>query len=236
MKGIILAAGDGDRLGVLTLGYPKALLDVDGWPLIGYALTSQAMAGIEEIAIVVGHLGDRIREALGDGSQFGVKLSYIVNNDYLGGNAVSVHKAREWVQGEPVVLCMADHVIAERLVKRLVENSLVGETLCIDRSPGEHVDIGEATKIVLDDDGCIRQIGKGLVRWDALDTGVFQLTSCFFDAVDKLVRRHGVGVELSDVVRFLVGDGNRFGTCDISGCFWMDVDTKADLDMVRGIR
>ena len=234
MKGIILAAGDGDRLGVLTLGVPKALLDVGGRPLIGYPLAAQAAAGIDEIAVVVGYLGDRIWEVLGDGSQFGVRLSYIPNDDYWGGNAVSVHKARQWVQGEPVVLCMADHVIEQGLVKRLVENGPAEETLCVDHSPGEHLNIDEATKVALDGDGCIRNIGKGLARWDALDTGVFLLTGRFFHFLDGLVRRHGLGVEISDAVRFIVGQGHRFRTCDVGGCFWMDVDTKEDLDTVRG--
>ena len=234
MKGIILAAGDGDRLGVLTLGVPKALLDVGGRPLIGYPLAAQAAAGIDEIAVVVGYLGDRIWEVLGDGSQFGVRLSYIPNDDYWGGNAVSVHKARQWVQGEPVVLCMADHVIAEGLVKRLVENGPAEETLCVDHSPGEYLNIDEATKVALDGDGCIKNIGKDLARWDALDTGVFLLTGRFFHFLDGLVRRHGLGVEISDAVRFIVGQGHRFRTCDVGGCFWMDVDTKEGLDTVRG--
>jgi len=234
MKGIILAAGDGDRLGVLTLGVPKALLDVGGRPLIGYPLAAQAAAGIDEIAVVVGYLGDRIWEVLGDGSQFGVRLSYIPNDDYWGGNAVSVHKARQWVQGEPVVLCMADHVIEQGLVKRLVENGPTEETLCVDHSPGEYLNIDEATKVALDGDGCIKNIGKDLARWDVLDTGVFLLTGHFFHFLGGLVRRHGLGVEMSDAIRFIVGQGHRFRTCDVSGCFWMDVDTKEDLDTVRG--
>ena len=233
MKGIILAAGDGDRLCVLTQRYPKALLDARGRPLIGYPLVAQAAAGIEEIAIIVGYLGDRVREVLGEGSQFGVRLSYIPNDDYLGGNAVSLHNARQWVQGAPVVLCIGDHVIEQGLVKHLVENSPADETLCVDRSPGEYLNIDEATKVALDGDGCISDIGKGLVRWDALDTGVFLLTGRFFRVVDGLVRRHGLGVEMSDAIRFLVGQGHRFGTCDVNGCFWMDVDTKDDLDTVR---
>jgi len=138
MKGVILVAGDGGRLGVMTQRYPNALLDAGGRPLIGYPLAAHAAVGIEEIAIVVGYLGYRVREVLGDGSRFGVRLSYISNDDYLGGNAVSVHKARQWDQGAPLVLCMADHAIGEGLVKRLVEKGPAEETLCVDHSPGEY--------------------------------------------------------------------------------------------------
>ena len=64
---------------------------------------------------------------------------------------------------------------------------------------------------------------------------MFLLTGRFFRVVDGLVRHHGLGVEMSDAIWFLVGQGHRFGTCDVSGCFWMDVDTKDDLDTVRGM-
>ena len=232
-KGIILAAGGGDRLSIPTQCYPKALLPVGGQPLIGYPIAAQAAAGIKEIAIVVGYLEDQIRKALGDGSQFGVSLSYISNNDYLGGSAGSVHKAWEGAQGAPVVLCMGDHQIEKGLVRRLVENGATSETLCVDHSPGEHLDIDEATKVALDGDGCITDIGKGLAHWDALDTGVFLLTGRFFRVLDELVRRRGIGLEMSDAIQFLTVQGYRVGTCDVSGCFWMDVDTEDDLNMIR---
>ncbi len=232
-KGIILAAGDGDRLGILTQRYPKALLPVGGQPLIGYPIAAQAAVGIKEIAIVVGYLEDQIRKALGDGSQFGVSLSYISNDDYLGGNAVSVHKAREWAQGAPVILCMGDHLIEKDLVSRLAESGVSGETLCVDYNLREYLDINEATKVALDGDGGITGIGKGLTYWDAFDTGVFLLTSHFFRALKKLVWQHGVGLEMSDAIQFLIAQGDRVGTCDVSGCFWMDVDTEDDLNMIR---
>jgi len=234
-KGIILAAGDGDRLGILTEQCPKALLPVGGLPLIGYPIVSLVSAGIEEIAIVIGHLEDQIRKALGDGSLFGASLSYISNDDYLGGNGVSVHKAQEWAQGAPVILCMGDHLIEGDLVSRLVDSSATGETLCVDHSPRGYLDINEATKVALDGDGCITGIGKGLADWDALDTGVFLLTSRFFRELKKLVRRQGVDLEMSDVIRSLIVQGYRVGTCDVSGCFWVDVDTEDDLNLVRRV-
>ncbi|MBA7486182.1 Bifunctional IPC transferase and DIPP synthase [subsurface metagenome] len=234
-KGIILAAGDGDRLGYLTAACPKVLLPVDGEdPLIRYPLRALAAAGVSDIAIVVGYLGDSVIEALGNGDDFGVRLQYIYNSDYLGGNAVSVYKAREWAQGEPVVLCMGDHVIEEEIVERLLDRQSFNETLCVDYAPAHHHELAEATKVVVDDAGCIKNIGKGLAYWDAIDTGVFLLTENFFRSLNEIVQYHGTDVEISDVIRFLVSRGHRFDTCDVSGCFWADVDTKEDLDKVRG--
>jgi choline kinase len=234
-KGIILAAGDGDRLGSLTAIRPKVLLPVNGKEqLIRYPIEALAAAGISDIAIVVGYLGDSVIEALGNGDDFGVRLQYVYNSDYLGGNAISVYKAREWVQGEPVVLCMGDHLIDGKIIKRLLDRPAFNETLCIDCTPASHHDLAEATKVTVDSAGRIENIGKDLVYWDALDTGVFLLTENFFQALHELIQRRGTEVTISDVTSFLVGQGHPFNTCDVSGCLWADIDTKEDLAKVRG--
>ena len=234
-KGIILAAGDGDRLGSLTAIRPKVLLPVNGKEqLIRCPIEALAAAGVSDIAIVVGYLGDSVIEALGNGDDFGVRLQYIYNSDYLGGNAISVYKAREWVQEDPAVLCMGDHVIEGEIVKRLLDRQTVNETLCVDYTPASHHDLAEATKVTVDSTGCIMDIGKNIVYWDAIDTGVFLLTENFFQALHELIQRRGIEVTISDVTRFLVGRGHLFNTCDVNGCLWADIDTKEDLDRVRG--
>ncbi len=233
-KGIILAAGDGNRLGYLTRTCPKVLLPVNNrGPIIGYPIEALLAAGISEIAIVVGYLGDRIMEVLGDGSKFGVKLEYIFNPDYLTGAGVSLHKAKDWARGEPVVLCMGDHLIEEKLVKGLLDSQTSNEVLCVDYSPLTYYQLAEATKVTLDDERCITDIGKALVGWDAVDMGVFLLTERFFQALEELVHGRGSDTEISDVVRFLISQGHRFHTYDASGCFWADVDTEEDLNMAR---
>ena len=233
-KGVILAAGDGSRLGPLTLTCPKVLLPVnDKASVIRYPIEALAAAGISEIAIVVGYLGNKVVEALGEGSHFGVRLQYIFNSYYLGGNAVSVHKTRDWAQGAPIVLCMGDHLIEGEMVRRLLDRQTFNETLCIDYAPAWHHQLAEATKVTVDETGCIRDIGKDLVRWDGLDTGIFLLTENFFQALDELVPRLGNDIEISDAIRFLISRGHRFDTCSVSGCFWVDVDTEEDLNMAR---
>ena len=202
-------------------------------PLISYPIEALAAVGISDIAIVVGYLGDKVIEVLGDGSDFGVRLQYINNSDYLGGNAISVYKAREWTQKEPVVLCMGDHLIEAEMVRRLLDRQNPTETLCVDFTPIPHHQADEATKVAVDGTGCIKDIGKELVHWDALDTGVFLLTENFFQALHEIIQYRGTNVEISDVIRFLVSRGHPFDTCDVSGCFWADIDTKEDLDLVR---
>jgi len=232
-KGIILAAGDGDRLGILTIACPKVLLSVNDVPLIRYPIEALAATGISDIAIIVGYLGDKIIGLVGNGSDFGVRLQYIYNSDYLGENAISVYRAREWAQEEPVILCMGDHLIERKMVKRLLDRQILSETLCIDYTPSQHHQLAEATKVIVDGAGCIKDIGKELVFWDAIDTGIFLLTENFFKAIHKLIQCRGIDVEISDVIRFLISHGHRFDTCNVSGCSWADIDTKEDWDLVR---
>jgi glucose-1-phosphate thymidylyltransferase len=235
-KGVILAAGYGRRLGSLTTTCPKVLLPLGNQEsLITYPIRALAEAGIKEIAIVIGHLAEKVMHGLGDGSQFGVKLHYLVNSNYLSGNAISVREARGWAQGNPVVLSMGDHLIEEKIVRRLLSSETSGESLCVDYTPAQHHKIEEATKVAVNTTGYIKNIGKELDHWNALDTGVFLITDDFFKAVDEVVQSCGTDIETADVIRFLIDRGYCFDTCDVSGCFWIDVDTPKDLDLARSL-
>ncbi len=224
-----MAAGDGGRLGDQTINCPKVLLPVNVKSLVSYTIEAMVAAGIGEIAIVIGYLGDKVVEVLGSGSDFGARLHYIFNPDYHGGNAISLYRTRDWVRGDPIVLGMGDHLIERNLVRRLLDRQTFSDTLCVDYMPAPHHQVSEATKVNIDGTGCIRDIGKELVRWNAMDTGIFLLTENFFQAIDKLVPSLGINVEISDAVRFLISQGHCFDTCDVSGYFWADVDTEQDL-------
>jgi len=128
---------------------------------------------------------------------------------------------------------MGDHLIEEKIVRHLLSSQRFNDTLCIDYTPAQYHQIDEATKVTVDTAGRIKDIGKDLVHWDALDTGVFLLTKSFFQAVDKLVTFSGTDIETADVIRFMISKGRSFHTCDVSGCFWMDVDTEEDFKMVK---
>lgn len=83
-QGVILAAGHGSRMGPFGENVPKPIAPICNKPLLGYQLEHMRSLGIEEVIIVVGHLGDRIRETLGDGTAYGVKLKYVEQKERLG--------------------------------------------------------------------------------------------------------------------------------------------------------
>jgi NDP-sugar pyrophosphorylase family protein len=83
MRAMILAAGKGTRLLPLTEKLPKALVPVAGKPMIHYGLDLLARHGISEVMINLHHLGSLIEEALGDGSDFGLRISYSREDELL---------------------------------------------------------------------------------------------------------------------------------------------------------
>ncbi len=84
MKAFVLAAGMGQRLRPLTETIPKPLLLVNNEPLITYHLRALAKVGVRDIIINLHYLSDQIRDALSDGSQFGVHISYSYEAEILG--------------------------------------------------------------------------------------------------------------------------------------------------------
>jgi choline kinase len=232
-NGVIIAAGTGSRFGPLTSSCPKVLLPINGMLLISYPIQALVAAGITDITIIVGYLAKRIIKTLGDGSRFGVRLHYIFNKDYHAGNAISVYKAKEFINEEPFILCMGDHVIKRDLIKRLLNRKIICNTLCIDLDISKHLNTEEATKVTLDRYGYIEELGKHVKHWDAVDTGVFLLTQDFFKALNEMMPTYGKTIEISDVVCHLVKHGYHFRTCDVTGCFWADVDTAEMLEAVE---
>lgn len=99
----MLAAGFGTRLEPLTAAVPKPLLPVGNLPLIGYALKLLARHGIHEVGVNLHHLGDQVREALGDGSRFGVEITYSDEEEILGTGG-GLRKMQDFFDGTFVVL------------------------------------------------------------------------------------------------------------------------------------
>lgn len=83
-QGVILAAGHGSRMGPFGAQLPKPIVPICNRPLLAYQLDHMREAGIEEVFIVIGHLGYRITQILGDGSQYGVHIEYVEQHERLG--------------------------------------------------------------------------------------------------------------------------------------------------------
>lgn len=114
MRAMILAAGKGTRLRPLTDTVPKPLLEVAGRPMIAFPLQLLREAGIKEVAINLHHLGEQIRNCLGAGDSYGVRITYSEENPILDtGGAIAA--AKDFFEGETFVVLNADTAIDLRL-------------------------------------------------------------------------------------------------------------------------
>ena len=233
MQGVILAAGDGTRLAPLTLASPKPLVRVLGRPLIDYTLDAFCAADIRDLVLVVGYKEAQIRNWVCDGRRYGARITYVSNPDYELENALSLYAARQAVAGQPFVLAMADHMISADILHILLACPRQADTLCVDQRAIRAPQLDDATRVWVDARDHIRRIGKGLTRWNAVDTGVFYLTSAIFEAIDAVRASGNLNPNISQSVTWLIEHGASLCACNVSGVWWTDVDTLADLHCVE---
>ena len=114
MKGLILSGGRGTRLRPITFTSAKQLVPVANKPILFYGIEALAASGIHEIGIVVGDTRQEIRDAVGDGSRFGVSVTYIEQEAPLG-LAHAVLVSEPFLGADPFCMYLGDNLIRERL-------------------------------------------------------------------------------------------------------------------------
>ncbi len=93
MQAVIIAGGQGTRLGALTKEIPKPLVPVAGRPFLDHQLELMASQGIDQVVLCIGHFGDQIREFVGDGSRWGLEAAFSEDGPTLLGTGGSLKKA-----------------------------------------------------------------------------------------------------------------------------------------------
>ncbi|MFQ5752515.1 MAG: NTP transferase domain-containing protein, partial [bacterium] len=229
-QALILAAGLGRRQ--KENGTSKPLIHLLGLTLIERIILTAKKAGILDFLIVVGYNGDKIRKHLADGRKLGVKLEYIVNNKWQRGNGISVLKAREFFH-ESFILLMADHIFDHKILKELRKTGLQQDEciLCVDGKMHKYLDLEDATKVVVTD-GRIIDIGKELIHYNGIDTGIFLCTPAIFDALGESIANGNES--LSGGINILA-NREKMKALDVSDKYWIDVDDGKALKNAKSL-
>jgi len=232
IKAVILAAGRGKRISAHMNDKPKPLIPIFGKPLIEYPLEALKENGIEKCVIVVGYKAEKIREYLGNGEKYGLKIEYVYNPEFDDGNGVSLYYARQLLdENEPFLVLMADHLVDSEIVRRALQSIENKPLLCIDYSPKYSPQLKDATRVLVNTEGYIQDIGKELTEWNGVDTGVFILDKRIFEAIEKVKGK--TRASLSKCIKRMISDGVKLWACDVSGLFWLDIDLPEDLEFAE---
>jgi glucose-1-phosphate thymidylyltransferase len=112
MKGLLLAGGHGTRLRPLTFSGNKHMLPIANQPILFYGLKHFARAGIRDVGVILGPIQEGIRESIGDGAAFGLRVQYIEQGAPKG-LAHAVLCAREFLGDDPFVMYLGDNLLQE---------------------------------------------------------------------------------------------------------------------------
>ncbi|MEX2230129.1 MAG: NTP transferase domain-containing protein [Dehalococcoidia bacterium] len=229
-EAVVLAAGAGTRLRLGNDAPPKPLTPVLGRTLIERSIETFSSAGVRRLTVVVGCDRDLIAAAVEElACTYEIEIDVVENPHWERGNGSSVLAAADRVDGA-FYLAMGDHLFDQGILSALADADDGAElSLAVDHAWRAVPDLDEATKVLLDG-RTILDIGKELSEFDAVDTGIFLCRSGIFDALDcaRAAQVHS----LSGAVKVLARRGEAV-TAPVSGRFWQDVDTPADLALAE---
>jgi len=236
LKGVVLAGGRAARLRPLTHTMTKHLIPLANKPIIYYCLESLALAGITEIAIIVGcrhpdfpgslDTEPEIREAIGGGERWGLKVTYIPQ-DAPRGIAHAVGLARDFVGCNPFVVFLGDNFLPSGIADftREFEQATPNAMILLCRVPNPR-DFGVA---VLEGERVVRLEEKPERPASNLAlVGVYLFDHHVFEAIDNLKPSRRGELEITHAIQSLIDGGLVVRSHEVRG-WWKDTGTLGDL-------
>jgi len=206
---------------------PKQLIPIANKPVLEYAIEGIRDLGVNEIYIIVGGWEDEISAAIGDGSRFGVSISYI-RQDRPRGLAHAVQIARPFLRDDDFVMYLGDNMLPEGVTEIAAEFR--------ERRPGAELVLHKVADpraygvAELNTDGSVRRLVEkpAWPRSDLAIVGVYFFTAAIHDAVDAIVPSARGELEITDAIQWLLTRGTEVIAREYSG-FWTDVGHVDDV-------
>jgi glucose-1-phosphate thymidylyltransferase len=228
LKGLILSGGAGTRLRPITHTSAKQLVPVANKPVLFYGIEALVDAGVKEIGIIIApETGDEIRETAGDGSAFGTKITYILQ-DRPAGLAHAVLTAEEFIGGSHFVMYLGDNHLRDGLRGLVSTFREADPDALILLTP---VDDPQSYGVAeLDGDGgIVRLIEKPKDPPSNLAlVGVYLFGPAIFDAARALEPSWRGELEITEAIQGLIDDGHRVQSEIVTG-WWKDTGQLADM-------
>jgi glucose-1-phosphate thymidylyltransferase len=228
LKGLILSGGKGTRLRPLTHTSAKQLVPVANKPVLFYGIEAMAEAGIREVGIIVApETGGEIRAAAGDGSQFGVTIEYI-EQDEPAGLAHAVLTAEPFLRSSPFVMYLGDNLLRDGIVN-LVDTFRTEEpdAMILLTPVPDPQSYGVAE---LNGDGRVSRLVEKPKepQSDLALVGVYMFTPAIFDAARAIEPSWRNELEITDAIQTLVERGLRVDPHIVHG-WWKDTGQVQDM-------
>jgi glucose-1-phosphate thymidylyltransferase len=242
MKGLILSGGAGTRLRPITHTSAKQLVPVANKPILFYGIEDMVGAGITEIGIITGDTGPEIVAAVGDGSRWGVHVTYIPQDAPLG-LAHCVLIARDFLGDDDFVMYLGDNMLQQGLVgfvERFEAEQRRGSELTLDGAadgpPAAQILLCEVPDpqrfgiAEIDDDGhVVRLVEKPEDPPSNLAlVGVYLFTPAIHEAVAAIEPSMRGELEITDAIQWLIDQGRRVHHDLLEG-WWLDTGKKDPL-------
>jgi glucose-1-phosphate thymidylyltransferase len=234
LKGLILSGGRGTRLRPITHTSAKQLVPVANKPVLFYGIEAMASAGIADVGIIIApETGDEIREAAGDGSRFGVSITYIVQDEPLG-LAHAVLTAEPFLGDSPFVMYLGDNLLQGGIADLVAAFRANGPDALILLTPVADPQNYGVAELAPDDDGgrpgrVVRLIEKPAVPVTNLAlVGVYMFTAGIHRAARAISPSARGELEITDAIQHLVDSGLRVEPHIVSG-WWKDTGRLVDM-------
>ena len=226
MKALILSGGKGTRLRPITHTSAKQLVPIANKPILFYALEAMADAKIQEVGIVVGDTKREIQEAVGNGAQWGLDVSYIEQDAPLG-LAHAVKIAEPFLANHPFVMYLGDNLVKDGIgslveeFRRLGANSQILLARVRDPQRFGVAELRDGRVISLEEKPSHPKSDLALV-------GVYMFDHTIFGAVNAIQPSRRGELEITDAIQYLIDNGYQVHPHVISG-WWKDTGKLEDM-------
>lgn len=227
MKALVLAGGAGTRLRPFSHSMPKQLVPVAGKPVLHHALDALRAAGVTEAGIIVSGAGAAIRASVGDGSRFGLAVTYL-SQDEPRGLAHCVMIARAFLGDDDFVMYLGDNVFADGItepVAAFTRDPVAAQLVVTKVTDPSQYGVAE-----LDAAGRVTALEEkpARPRTDLAVTGLYCFTREIHEAIGRIKPSRRNEWEITDAVRWLV-DAGRTVRAEVLSGYWADTGTLSDL-------